>query len=178
MRTTKRNYGNFGLTPEELDAKAVKIKQRHADKSVVRSKNWVQHQLATNADARRAGEAATMISLRSKSPGKHVAETLKTRDKARASNKYYCKPRDLTCRTNFDLKAHKKTKKHLRKTGQVDPTSNLQPAHARAVANKTHYWMACDLACKSRSELETHKTKSNLRKVTQIGVPDSSSMLD
>jgi hypothetical protein len=89
MRTTKRDYGmsqicplaidtlpydglcshcclsegvsgDFDLTPEELDAKAAEIKQRHADKSAVRSKDWVQHQLATNADAYRAGKAATI----------------------------------------------------------------------------------------------------------------------
>jgi hypothetical protein len=83
-----------------------------------------------------------------------VTEVETIRAKAKAQKKYYCKPCDLACRTNLDLKAHKKTKKHPRKTGQVDPTVNLHPAHARAVANKTHYCKACDLACKGVPSLK------------------------
>lgn len=167
--------GDFDLTPEELEAKATEIRQRRLKRKSVWHKEWRKDQLATNADAFRATKAKQEKKRRDKNPAKIVASVSATRNKSRSNKTYFCKPCNLACRTKYDLENHKKSPRHLQKTGEIDPLANLKPYQARAVANKLHYCKDCDLACKTSYELTTHKkTKRHLSKVAhaQIGGAD------
>jgi hypothetical protein len=149
------------------------------DRNLERQKIWYNNQKATNVDAYRAAHSSMARNSYSKNPAKHVAAVVASRATSISTKKFYCEPCDLSCRSDHDLKVQKKTKGHLKKTGEFDNTVNMTPAHARAVKNKSHYCKACDLTCRTAYELGNHnKTKSHLRKMAQIRGVDSSSMLN
>ena len=153
--------GDFGLIAEELEGKAAEVRQRRLDRNLERQKVWYKIQKATNVDAYRAAHNSMARNTYNKSPAKHVAAVVASRATSISTKKFYCEPCDLACRSDRDLKVHKKTKGHVKKTGEFDNTVNVKPAHARAVKNKSHHCKACDLVCRKAYELGNHnKTRA------------------
>jgi hypothetical protein len=72
------------------------------------------------AVAYRARKLVKQERYASNNPEKAKAFSMNAQANAKANKKYYCETCDLACKSDFDLKAHKKTKIHLRNAAQID----------------------------------------------------------
>jgi hypothetical protein len=124
-------------------------------------------------DAYRAAHNAMARKGYGKHPANHAATVVASQATYTSTERLYYEPCEFSAEYSR-LESHKKTKGHLKKTGESDHKVNVEPAHARAVKKNDQHGGPYGLACRTAYELgNPNKIKSHLRKMADIEVFES-----
>lgn len=86
----------------------------------------------------------------------------KSRKRVMETQKHFCAPCRLACKSPWDLDAHEKGPKHPKQIGEINVPKGLRPDGVRNVHEKRLYCKPCNKACPSSMNLRNHeKTKDS-----------------
>lgn len=109
--------GNFGLTPEELEALAAAVKEKNR----IYMANY--HQTMRADPEAMAKKAFYDTQWTKNNPAKRRKIKSKSRDKAKAEKKYFCDVCNVACRTKITLNEHNSRPRHLKKVAEASSRS-------------------------------------------------------
>ncbi|KAK5126385.1 hypothetical protein LTR85_010621 [Meristemomyces frigidus] len=158
--------GDHGLTAEELEARALELKE------IAREYHQVYYRTTKDADPDAFNAKLRAFNKDARKNNPEPIRAVKRRDDTKraaknlATKKYFCIPCDHNFSRKGHFDAHLNGDKHA-----ANVASGIKPKHqraqdkvihdralAKAKANKTYYCATCDLPCGKKNDLVKHKT--------------------